>query len=157
MANNRTEFYKQKRKYLSKQVYQVLLEKQGGVCAICGQTQTSKHKYSLDHDHDTGQFRGLVCKPCNSALGRLERDWDKFQAFLVPERVSVVDKFIREFPKYKYVPKIAIQNRAKTRCHRGHKNWKVDVRGHRYCYTCARLFALKYKEIARGHATERDD
>lgn len=41
---------------------------QGGVCAIC-KTHTTKHRLHTDHDHLTGQFRGLLCGRCNQALG----------------------------------------------------------------------------------------
>ncbi len=52
---------------------QILLE-QGGVCDICGKPETStfrgklKH-LSVDHDHETGKVRGLLCNDCNIGLG----------------------------------------------------------------------------------------
>lgn len=46
--------------------YSELYAKQNGRCAICGIPQESFH---LDHDHSTGQTRGLLCQPCNMALG----------------------------------------------------------------------------------------
>jgi hypothetical protein len=44
-----------------------LTEAQGGTCAFCDRTQG----LVLDHDHETGQVRGVLCGPCNTALGRL--------------------------------------------------------------------------------------
>lgn len=44
-----------------------LLEKQGGVCAICGDEPNS-----VDHDHETGVVRGVLCKRCNSGLGQFK-------------------------------------------------------------------------------------
>lgn len=56
--------------------YLALLELQGGVCAICGQTPRTK-RLAVDHDHKTGLVRGLLCadqeRGCNHAvLGSLE-------------------------------------------------------------------------------------
>lgn len=52
--------------------YEIMLEKQGGTCAICDQPpQDTGHVRSLcvDHDHDTGKIRELLCSNCNKALG----------------------------------------------------------------------------------------
>ena len=37
-------------------------------CAICNQTEPDR-KLCIDHDHVTGKVRGLLCNPCNTALG----------------------------------------------------------------------------------------
>lgn len=42
--------------------------KQRHKCAICRE----KKKLCIDHDHDTGAFRGLLCHRCNSAIGLLD-------------------------------------------------------------------------------------
>jgi hypothetical protein len=47
-----------------------LLARQGGVCAIC---ESPKAK-SLDHCHKTGRIRGVLCGPCNLALGLFNDD-----------------------------------------------------------------------------------
>lgn len=53
--------------------YNELLERQNGVCALCGGPPKfgMGKKLAVDHDHVTGQVRGLLCGPCNTALGRL--------------------------------------------------------------------------------------
>ena len=43
--------------------------KQGNVCAICGRAFTKADYPVLDHDHDTGEVRGLLCHRCNAVLG----------------------------------------------------------------------------------------
>jgi hypothetical protein len=58
--------------------YEELLQRQGGGCAICGSTeprgrQRSYHRrnFAVDHCHETGEVRGLLCFPCNAAIGQL--------------------------------------------------------------------------------------
>lgn len=52
-----------------------LKRQQGGVCAICGRvapgTYGNNKELHVDHDHRTGRIRGLLCPPCNKALGLL--------------------------------------------------------------------------------------
>ena len=52
---------------------------QGGVCAICGNLESMVDKrtgevlnLSVDHNHETGTIRGLLCSRCNLGLGLLE-------------------------------------------------------------------------------------
>ena len=49
---------------------------QGGVCAICGGPWI-EHRYGtymVDHCHETGEVRGLLCNPCNKGLGHFRDD-----------------------------------------------------------------------------------
>jgi hypothetical protein len=46
--------------------YDEMVERQGGVCACCGERAPSH----VDHDHVTGAVRGVVCFPCNSGIGQ---------------------------------------------------------------------------------------
>jgi Recombination endonuclease VII len=45
-----------------------------GVCDICGEPPTEKHRLDMDHDHQTGAFRGWLCNACNTSLGRFKDD-----------------------------------------------------------------------------------
>lgn len=46
--------------------YTELLAHQGGVCAICGNPpKQGGRRLNVDHDHRTGQVRGLLCFVCN--------------------------------------------------------------------------------------------
>jgi hypothetical protein len=46
---------------------------QGGRCLVCRVHQSDmKRALSVDHDHATGIFRGLLCHGCNGALGLLK-------------------------------------------------------------------------------------
>lgn len=44
--------------------YNKMLDEQDGRCAICRRLP-GKINLSVDHDHDTGKVRGLLCPPCN--------------------------------------------------------------------------------------------
>lgn len=57
--------------------YDTMLAKQNGVCAGCGTDDTGRYdKFEIDHDHETGKVRGLLCGPCNRALGLLKDNAD---------------------------------------------------------------------------------
>lgn len=55
---------------LTVEQWQELYDNQKGCCAICGRHQSELPKRLFtDHDHQTGQVRGLLCPGCNLALG----------------------------------------------------------------------------------------
>lgn len=59
-----------KAKYgLSLEEYDRLCKEQRGVCAICNQPEKPGKRLVVDHNHKTGQQRGLLCNLCNSGLG----------------------------------------------------------------------------------------
>lgn len=54
---------------LEKGDYARLYEFQGGLCALCRRATGASRRLSVDHDHATGDVRGLLCRPCNTLLG----------------------------------------------------------------------------------------
>lgn len=46
-----------------------LLSRQGGHCGICGRTPEREASMHVDHDHESGAIRGLLCITCNQGLG----------------------------------------------------------------------------------------
>lgn len=56
---------------INSEEYQELIDKQNGRCAIC-KTNVPKGGWHLDHDHDTGDRRGILCNPCNRGIGYLQ-------------------------------------------------------------------------------------
>ena len=45
---------------------------QEGLCAICGKEQCVGTKLDVDHDHETGKVRALLCRHCNAGIGMLK-------------------------------------------------------------------------------------
>lgn len=65
-----------KKKYgISKVEFNEIFEAQGGLCGICFRHQSALTRtLSVDHNHKTGQVRGLLCDACNVAVGMLAID-----------------------------------------------------------------------------------
>lgn len=83
IANRRrSATYQRRTRYgLTTDAYQSMLAGQLGLCASCEQPETSRTKtgdsvksLSVDHDHETGKVRGLLCDRCNNLLGRAQDD-----------------------------------------------------------------------------------
>ncbi len=66
--------------------YTEMLQTQGGVCALCGEPEKAIDKrsgkpknLSVDHNHDTGKVRALLCTNCNHGIGSLQEDVTRLQ------------------------------------------------------------------------------
>lgn len=62
---------------------------QEGKCAICGRPFTDRKNMHVDHDHNTGQVRELLCQNCNQGIGLLNED------------ISLLSKAINYLNKWK--------------------------------------------------------
>lgn len=62
------------------QELQELVKTQDGKCCVCGDPWRD-----IDHDHQTGLVRGLLCRRCNQMLGFIER---------YPERVARLQEYV---------------------------------------------------------------
>ena len=75
---------------LTPEDYDRMVAEQGGLCAIClreGEIDpTSQLRLGVDHNHTTGRVRGLLCRPCNQALGVMGDD---------PERCDRMAEYLR--------------------------------------------------------------
>lgn len=64
--------------------YEMILILQDGGCAICRATHAGRRNSGkwlhVDHDHETGQVRGLLCNTCNVALGAMRDDEKRLEA-----------------------------------------------------------------------------
>lgn len=55
--------------------YDEMLFGQGGKCKICQVSYTTlSQELNVDHNHSTGQIRGLLCSKCNTLVGYLEKN-----------------------------------------------------------------------------------
>lgn len=61
---------------LDQSEYDEMLSDQGGTCGICGSDTPGggKKNFHIDHDHDSGEIRGLLCKRCNLGIGHFNDD-----------------------------------------------------------------------------------
>lgn len=70
--------------------YNKMLEEQKGLCLICDNPLSyNGHKLAVDHDHDTGKIRGLLCKACNFGIGHFK------------DNINLLAKAINYLEKYK--------------------------------------------------------
>jgi hypothetical protein len=76
--------------------YDALFEAQGGVCYLCHLPEYKVHPLTgktfalpVDHNHETGEVRGLLCTNCNSGIGLLGDD---------PERMLAVVEYLLNPP-----------------------------------------------------------
>lgn len=70
-------WYQIRSKYgLTQEEYEKLLCDQGGVCAnpACHTPDNNGRTLHVDHDHETGRVRGLLCFSCNVVLGKVRDD-----------------------------------------------------------------------------------
>jgi hypothetical protein len=80
------EGWQLRRQGVSNKQYQALFKAQNGKCAICGAIDGHRSRYgkvcrlAVDHDHRTGQVRGLLCNSCNRGLGRFKDSIENLEA-----------------------------------------------------------------------------
>jgi len=65
---------------ISLEEYDRILKHQGGVCAICKKPPKEGKSLAVDHDHATGQVRGLLCSMCNRAIAVFRDSLEKLMA-----------------------------------------------------------------------------
>ena len=61
---------------ITKEIYEAMLESQNNSCYTCGVhiNDSGAKGLCIDHCHETNKVRGLLCSPCNTALGLLKED-----------------------------------------------------------------------------------
>lgn len=81
-ADNPDKVRKKNRDWVRKQIgcapedYDRMYEEQGGCCGIC---RLPFDMLCVDHCHETGRIRGLLCTTCNKSLGGFKDDKERLQ------------------------------------------------------------------------------
>lgn len=78
-ATNSHDYLVAKQYGLDRGEYAAMFVEQSGVCAICGRAETAQlgstvKRLAVDHSHDTGEPRALLCHICNSIIGYAQDD-----------------------------------------------------------------------------------
>lgn len=55
---------------ITEEDFSIMQENQQGLCLGCNQAKS----LCVDHDHETGKVRGLLCRQCNSVIGLAKED-----------------------------------------------------------------------------------
>lgn len=126
--------------------YRAYFEAQEGRCAICRGEPAEKPwgRLQVDHCHESGDVRGLLCGRCNRGLGNFSDDPAVIQAALV---------YLA-----KHHPQVDISNphpiTQRTECPKGHAyteaNTGYDRAGWRYCKQCRNDYSRRYYESKIG-------
>ena len=82
--------YALKRRYgITVQEYENILKMQNYGCAICGTTECSSGRnFAVDHCHETGKVRGLLCAACNTSLGKF-----KDSVYILQNAIRYLEKY----------------------------------------------------------------
>lgn len=116
--------------------YERLASEQAGACLIC--LATPDGRLHVDHDHGTGEVRGLLCGPCNTAIGLLGDDASRMER--AAQYVSASPPVIASVD-YCVGAAWGRANRQKTQCPKGHPYSKENTAiwgGRRHCRACDR-------------------
>ena len=75
---------------LTLEQYDGMLDKQDSLCALCGEKETNPKKTNLciDHDHETGRVRALLCDRCSRGIGAFGDNLD-----LLHKAVTYLSKY----------------------------------------------------------------
>jgi hypothetical protein len=75
---------------LTRDAYLQMVSDQRSACRICNRHEPDHFKLHVDHCHDTGRVRGLLCGPCNQGIGLLRHS---------PDRLRLAVAYLNEVPR----------------------------------------------------------
>lgn len=82
-----SQYLKARRKWLENKYkitpeeFEALWIRQNGLCAICtSPIFMGTRNTAVDHDHNTGKIRGLLCSTCNTGLGQFQENEENIKS-----------------------------------------------------------------------------
>lgn len=78
-AERQKWYYVRKKFGLERADFERMFNAQSGCCPICTRQLVVGKNTCVDHDHKTGNVRGLLCRQCNLSLGLLGDDPESFE------------------------------------------------------------------------------
>jgi hypothetical protein len=72
--------------------YKRILESQGNKCPVCGKLATDEKYFDVDHNHETGEIRGILCSRCNRSLGWYEKCKEGIETYLNKTNETRINK-----------------------------------------------------------------
>lgn len=118
-----------------------LLKEQGGVCLVCKKPidLSIKGEMVADHNHLSGNIRGILHRSCNSGLGKLDNAVGRWisksmkYSDIVPMLKNIVEYYEREETKYIYYNHLTedekrIQRNTKERKRRAERKAREAVK-----------------------------
>ncbi len=105
--------------------YNLMHTEQKGKCACCGihQNELTK-KFAVDHDHDTGLIRGLLCNNCNLALGKLG---DNIEGLMKALNYLEKHELTKERKTNEHVVQVKPKPNVQVKVQRGHLQSQVPA------------------------------
>lgn len=155
LSNRRRELCKQCRsdvrknewcaKYgINSKTFDHLKEEQEGRCKICKRLPKPGSRLQIDHDHNSGLFRGLICVACNNALACVGDNIDRLYAL-----IDYLEEGCQEFTP------IRMDKGARTHCPYGHEFNEMNTRwyrNHRRCRECDKIRSQRLRDEAKASA-----
>ncbi len=117
---------KLKRKFgVSLHEYDLMLTEQKGKCACCGIHQNKlTMRFAVDHDHDTGLIRGLLCGNCNTAIGKLG---DNIEGLMKALNYLEKHELTKERKTNEHVVQVKPKPNVQVKVQRGHLQSQVPA------------------------------
>jgi len=105
--------------------YNLILTEQKGKCACCGIHQNElTMNLAVDHDHDTGLIRGLLCGNCNTAIGKLG---DNIEGLMKALNYLEKHELTRERKTNEHVVQVKPKPNVQVKVQRGHLQSQVPA------------------------------
>tara|TARA_B110000503_G_C7123040_1_gene403338 strand:- start:288 stop:947 length:660 start_codon:yes stop_codon:yes gene_type:complete len=105
--------------------YNLMLTEQKGKCACCGIHQNElPYKLYVDHDHDTGLIRGLLCSNCNTSIGKLG---DNIEGLMKALNYLEKHELTKERKTNEHVVQVKPKPNVQVKVQRGHLQSQVPA------------------------------